>query len=316
MASVYQDIYNIPQEAKGCVLSIGNFDGVHKGHKRLLSAARRLADELETKLVVMSFTPHSRKFFNPEIRPFYITPFETKKRLLEELGVDVVFNVNFDLMFSTINCHDFVNKILIEGFNVKHLVVGENFTFGNNKAGGINQLQQAASDGGFDFTVEQDLKDDISLIPISAFAIRDFLKEGNFLSAGNLLGRKWYIEELVIKGNGTGHKLGYPTVNQSASEYVYIPFGVYATKVLIEGENEYRDAVTNFGVRPMFKASSPLVETHIFDYSGDLYGKNLKTVFIEYIRGERTFGSNEELIEQIKKDCEKAKNILAKKDTI
>lgn len=314
MLKVYNDIYDIPDEAKNCVLSIGNFDGVHKGHVRLLESARHMANELKTKLVVMIFTPHSRRFFNPYIRPFYITPFASKKKLLEELGVDIIFNINFDLTFSSITYHEFVQKILIEKFQVQHLVVGENFTFGNNKAGGINHLQQAASDGSFDFTVEQDLKDEVSHAPISGFTIRDYLKEGNFPAAEKLLGRKWCIEGPVTKGDGRGKLLGYPTANQSVDEYVFIPFGIYATKTLIEGETNCRNSITNFGIRPMFKIDSPISETHILDYEGDLYGKNLQIFFVEYIRGERLFANEEELKQNMAEDCEKARKILTLKD--
>ncbi len=296
----------IPEEALGTVVAIGNFDGVHLGHQALIKKAGEIAHAQNAKLSVLTFEPHPREFFQPQGEPFRLTLLPMKQRLLAELGVAHLFALPFDEALSRLTAEEFIKNILGEGLGAKHVVVGQDFAFGKGRAGNVELLQKA---GHFGVT---------ALVPVtcagaeaySSTRIRSFLKEAKFSEATALLGRDWQVEMPVVHGDKRGRELGYPTANQQVGRYLRLPYGIYAVKVLIEGETNWRGGVANFGIRPMFRIEQPIFETYIFDFTGDLYGKTMRVQPLKYLRGEQAFAGLEALKSQIKQDCHAAVSVL------
>ncbi len=304
----YNDLYKIPKKAKGCTVLIGNFDGVHKGHQALINKGKEIAKANGTKLAVVTFSPHPRKFFQQDPYNFYLTELPMKLRLIEEAGVDYLFVIDFNRETARLTPNNFIN-LLSEDLGIKHLIVGENFCFGAKRAGNIKTLQRAANKNKFNLTVLDLIKYN-DKEKISSSEIRRLLQKGDFKKANELLGWQWHIESEVVVGDKRGRLLGYPTANQKINEHIRFPYGVYVTKVQIENENQWRDGISNFGIRPMFRAKIPLLETHIFNFKEEIYGKTMKVVPLESIRGEKLFSSKKDLVDAIEEDCIKAKAML------
>ncbi|MCP4354404.1 MAG: riboflavin biosynthesis protein RibF, partial [Proteobacteria bacterium] len=221
---------------------------------------------------------------------------------------DNLFVIDFNKDNANLTASNFI-RALVNDLQIKHLIVGNNFYFGAKRRGDIQTLEKAQSEGKFDLTVVELLKD-LRGETISSSRIRGFLHEGNIKEANRLLGWDWQVESEVIKGDKRGRQLGYPTANQKINEYIKVPFGVYLTKIKIENEDKWRYGISNFGIRPTFKSKTVLLETHIFDFNKEIYGKKIRTVFVERIRREKNFSSREDLINTIEEDCTKAKAVL------
>jgi riboflavin kinase/FMN adenylyltransferase len=316
MIALHSGYNNIPDEAQGCVLAVGNFDGVHLGHAALIQKAREIAQSLNAPLAVMSFEPHPRRFFVPAAPPFRLSLLPMKQRLLEALGVEHLFVVPFDKAFAAISADAFMQEILSNSLKIRHIVVGADFSFGHQRAGTVATLQ---ANGRFGVTLMPPVTSPAGEI-YSSTAIREFLQAGNFAKANEFLGWNnfgknnfggaWQMEAPVVHGDKRGRILGYPTANQLVSEYTAIPYGVYAVKLLIEGEEVWRQGVANFGIRPMFQVTTPILETFIFDFTSEIYGKMMRVCPVRFLRPEMAFTGLEELKEQIKQDCIHAVNVL------
>ncbi len=287
----------------GTVLAIGNFDGVHLGHQALIRAARAIADDKKLSLTALTFQPHPKMFFMPDAEPFLLTRADVKKSLLRKAGADHVEIIQFDANLASLSAEDFLQRILIERMDARHVAIGEGFHFGHARRGDAALIA--------------------SKIPVTSVAlttgdtgtysstrIRTALKNKDFQAAAAILGRPWEIIGEVVHGDKRGRTLGYPTANQKIGDYLHMPFGIYAVKVLIPGEAAYRDGVANFGIRPMFEVATPLLETYIFDYEGDLYDKTLHIRPVRFLRGEMAFDGIDALIAQIKEDCQQALQVL------
>lgn len=287
----------------GTVLAIGNFDGVHPGHQALLHSARNIATDKKLSLTVLTFQPHPKMFFTPDAEPFLLTRADVKKELLLKAGADHVEIIQFDASLAALSAEDFIQTILVDRLQARHVVVGDGFRFGNDRKGDTALIAKTlpvsvvdiASDGHAGY---------------SSSRIRDALKKADFASAAALLGRPWDIISEVVHGDKRGRTLGYPTANQKIGDYLRLPFGIYATRVLIPGEAKYRPAVSNFGIRPMFEVKEPLLETFIFDYSGDLYEKTLSVQPVRFLRSEMRFDDLDALVTQMKEDCQQAQHVL------
>ena len=306
MTTLHTDSNHFPAAAQGCVLAIGNFDGVHLGHRALIKQAAEIAKSLNAPLGVVTFEPHPRQFFQPAAEPFRLSLLPMKQRLLAELGVDHVFALSFGPALSQLTAQEFIGQILISGLKARHIVVGENFAFGKGRAGTAETL--AACDK-FKLTVVKPVSSSQGQI-YSSSAIRELLKQGQFAAAEKLLGWPWQIEMPVVGGDKRGRELGYPTANQNMPEYVRVPYGIYAVRVFIEGETIWREGVANFGIRPMFKISLPIFETFIFDFSAEIYGKNMRVQPVKHLRPEQSFKDIAALVTQMKEDCIAAKAVL------
>ncbi|MFH1158159.1 MAG: bifunctional riboflavin kinase/FAD synthetase [Pseudomonadota bacterium] len=309
MTELHTSTDNIPAEAQNCVLMIGNFDGIHLGHRALIGKARDLAAEARAPLGIITFEPHPLRFFQPESEPFRLTLLPMKKRLLEGLGVNHLFVVEFNRKFSLMDGNEFIESLLTQRLKAMHLVVGGDFAFGREKSGTIKDLEGAAADGKFGLSIVKPVLSAQGK-PCSSTVIRKLLRKGSLRDAEKLLGWPWQIEASIVPGDRRGHSLGYPTANQNIPEYVRIPYGVYAVRVKIEGESLWRDGVANFGIRPMFKTPQPIFETFIFDFTLDIYGKIMRVQPVRYLRPELSFRGIDSLIAQMKEDCIAAKAVL------
>jgi riboflavin kinase/FMN adenylyltransferase len=304
---------DVPGELRGAVVAIGNFDGVHRGHRALIAEARRQAEAKGAPLAVLSFEPHPQEFFRPSPDCFRLTPLRTKSRLLADLGVDVLFALPFDGDMARRSPEDFALNILVKGLGISGVVVGHDFEFGQKRAGNLDTLRTLGGKYGFSVTAFDTVTasgDD----KISSTLIRQMLKQAKPEEAARLLGHDWTIEARVEHGDARGRTMGFPTANMHLHHCLAPAYGVYAVRVaILEGDHAVarHDGVANFGIRPMYQVNVPLLETHLFDFDGDLYGKYLSVEMIRYIRPEAKFPSLADLIAQIGADAARARAILA-----
>jgi riboflavin kinase/FMN adenylyltransferase len=298
---------NPPAEAKDAAVALGNFDGVHRGHQALIAEAGRIAHETQRPLAALVFEPYPREFFRPGDAPFRLTPFRAKARLLSELGVEFLIVLGFDAQMAGKLAQDFVIDVLVRELAASHVVVGEDFRFGKGRGGDVTLLGYMGEMEGFGVTVFKAVAEGGE--KISSSKVRAALKERRPEEAARLLGHWWSIEAHVASGDRRGRALGFPTANLKLEHTLQPAFGIYAVRA--RAHDRSYDGVANFGVRPMFKLPTPLMEVHLFDFSGDLYGEVLAVELIAYLRGEETFEGVEALKAQIAADCEAARRILA-----
>ncbi|WP_252503565.1 bifunctional riboflavin kinase/FAD synthetase [Sporosarcina sp. Marseille-Q4943] len=292
-------------------LAIGFFDGLHKGHQTVINEAKAKAKELGIRSAVMTFNPHpSHLFGNGADKVGYITKYPEKSRLLEQMGIDVLFIVTFDWNLASLSPEQFI-EIFIKQLGVKHVTAGFDFTFGSKGAGTMEQMA-ALSEGEYGTTIIEKVTD--SEDKISSTRIRKLLSEGDVEKTASLLGRPFRSVGTVIDGEKRGRQLGFPTANVSVDEEAILPAnGVYAVMFSIAGQS-YK-GVCNVGVKPTFHdphIRKPSVEVHVLDFTSDLYGKEVAVDWIARIRAEQKFNSVDELIDQISKDKETARQLLNK----
>jgi riboflavin kinase/FMN adenylyltransferase len=303
MNNVFEDMTVLPRAARGSVLAIGNFDGVHPGHQALITRAREVAAARKTRTAAMTFEPHPREFFKPNDPPFRLTLLPMKARLFAALGVDDVFAPPFDAGFAAQSADHFM-AFLRDRLEPESIVIGADFAFGKGRGGGIDTLRDM-----FDVNVVKPVTCPDGAV-YSSSRIRDLLQGGKLQEAAGLLGRAWEIEAEVVHGDKRGRELGYPTANQQVDRYIRIPYGIYAVRALIEGETQPRIGVANFGIRPMFKIKQPIFETHIFDFMADIYGKTMRVEPVKFLRPEKAFSDLEALVRQMKQDCLDARAVF------
>jgi riboflavin kinase/FMN adenylyltransferase len=296
---------------RGAVTAIGNFDGVHRGHRAVIAAAQARAQELGRPAVALTVEPHPRVVLRPDQPFFRLSSEATKLRLLAATGLAGAFVVRFDVALAALPADAFVQDILIERFGVAGAVIGFNFHFGANREGSPQFLAAEGARRGFAVDVLPQLEDEGR--PVSSQAVRAALAGGRMVEAAELLGYPWLISGPVIKGDQRGRTLGYPTANVCPEQPCGLRHGIYAVRVGI-GDRRY-DGVANFGRRPMFQIDTPLLETFLFDFTGDLYGHTLDVAFISFIRDEMKFDSAEALITCMDEDSRLAREALARSPT-
>ncbi|NOX21170.1 MAG: bifunctional riboflavin kinase/FAD synthetase [Nitrospirae bacterium] len=303
---VYRGLNSIDKEFEHLVVTIGNFDGIHLGHQKIFKRVIDSAGPEGTSMVI-TFDPHPVKVLAPERRLKLLTPIEEKLRLIERTGMDTVLIIEFNREFSRIEPDVFIRKVLVEKLKVKHVIVGHNYRFGKEKKGTTELLRRRGKRYGFKVTVVRNAR--VAGQVVSSSRIRQLLGWGRVCEAATLLGRPYSIHGRVVKGAGRGGKvLSTPTANISTPNELAPKEGVYAVKVLLEGE--IFDGVANIGTNPTFGGKQMSYEVHIFDLNQDLLGKEIRVYFIDRIRGEKRFSSVEELKQQIQKDIQSAKIIL------
>jgi riboflavin kinase/FMN adenylyltransferase len=307
--TIFYDLKQLEKPLKNPVLTIGNFDGVHKGHMALFERVKEKSRAIHGQSSVMTFDPHPIKVMKPGNGPFLITPTEQKLKLIDAAGIDIIFCIPFTRQFASISARDFVQNILVEKIGIKELVVGYDYTFGHNREGNIELLKEMGTLSGFAVDVLEQVSVDNTLI--SSTSIRHLVEQGNLSEARRLLGRDYQICGTVIKGKNRGARLlGFPTANLKLIDELTPRLGVYAVKVLINDKTY--DGLTNIGYNPTFDNGQFSVETHILDFSEDLLGKTIRVNFIERLRDEKTFASIEDLSEQIGKDVIRARKLFGK----
>ena len=301
----------VPPGLRGAVYALGNFDGVHRGHQQVIGRAAEIARDLGVPLGVLVFEPHPQQFFFPE-RPFFrLTPFRAKARLLERMGVDVLAALPFDERMSRMLAPEFVMDVLVNGLQTVHVVAGYDFRFGKGRGGDAAALRYMGEMEGFGTDIVDEVKN--GGVTFSSTRIRTLLGKGDPRGAADLLGHWWTVETHVQQGDQRGRTIGFPTANLPLEDHVEPALGVYAVKIEIEdGPHKGRyDGVANVGRRPTFNKQDVLLEAHIFDFAGDIYGAHAAVSFIEFIRPERKFDGLDSLKAQIARDSDKAREILA-----
>jgi len=303
------DIIHFPDDPRPTrwtqpVLALGNFDGLHRGHRKILDRLARVADERNATSVVMTFDPHPPRVVRPDKAPPLLMTKPQKLEALQRAGVDGVAIVRFTPDLSRWDPEMFVRTVLVEWLGVAEVWVGANFLFGHNRAGNFSMLRTLGARYGFR-TGQIDpvrYKDFV----VSSTRIRRLVSEGRVDEAGALLGHSYYVDGSVIRGEQRGRTIGFPTVNLCTDNELLPPHGVYATTTTIAGI--VHPSVTNIGVRPTVDSSGRRsVETHIFDMDRDLYGTSIRVGFVQRLRDERAFESVDLLRAQIAADCSRAR---------
>lgn len=293
---------------RGASVAIGNFDGVHLGHQAVIGLALQAVPT--APLGVLTFEPHPREFFAPNAPSFRLMSAEARTARLEKLGVDVLYQLNFNTAMASLSPREFAERVICKGLGLVNVVVGADFCFGKGRAGTVADLKAFGEEMGFGVTVAELMETD-GLV-VSSSAIRDALSEGRPRDAAKLLGHWHRIEGEVIGGEQRGRELGYPTANMSIEGLHPPKFGVYAVLVDVRDgphRGSYHGAAS-VGVRPMFDGEVPNIETFLFDFTGDLYGATLSVALVEYLRPELKFDGLDALITQMDADCVTARGIL------
>ena len=294
--------------ANGSVATIGSFDGLHLGHQRLLEHVRNEAGERGLPSIVMSFEPTPKEFFLAAKPPSRLMRFREKFEGLAANGIDIFFCPRFNEAMKNIAADTFIRQILVHALNVRHLVIGDDFRFAQDREGHLDMLRQAGSTLGF--TVEQMSSVVEHDVRVSSSVIRDALWEGDLERATALLGRPYRMSGKVIVGERVGRKLGYPTANVNLNRKQSAVMGIFAVRVTGADWGPL-DAVASIGTRPTFGGIKPLLEVHIFDFDRDIYGEYIHVDFIGRLRSEEKFDDVDKLVEQMHRDSELAKEILA-----
>jgi len=312
---VHRSYQQLPDATRGAAVAIGNFDGVHRGHKALIAAAREHAEAEKTPLGVITFEPHPLQILRPDKAPKRLTPLRTKAKILAELGVDRIFALTFDRSMREKSPEAFVLDVLVSGLGVRHVVVGYDFRFGHKAAGDVAELVKLGERHGFGVTKVEPVSWRGEVC--SSSRIRLAVEAGDMALAADLQGHPFMTEGRVVEGDQRGRELGFPTANirPPKSPALWPPAGIYAMRAgwHENGEIVWGDAAASLGFRPTFDdRQGRLLEIHLLDRSVDLYGKRLCCQFIECLRGEETFDDVGLLKAQMAKDCENAKAVLAK----
>ena len=294
---------NLNIKHKKAVVAIGNFDGVHLGHQKVIKEAKVKAKKLKLPFGVMTFEPLPVMFFNKKIKNHRVNSLNQKKYYLKKLKLDFLIIVKFNRIFSSLTAEEFIEKIIYKKINCKYLYISRNFKFGFKRKGNLNTLKSFENTFGYKSIITKPRKKNKKII--SSTMIRKKIAAGKIHEANKLLGRKWSIEGKVITGKKRGRKIGFPTCNLKLNNYVIPLPGVYAVKVDIN--NFAKKGIANLGYRPTFNGQSLLLETNIFGINKNLYNKVITVHFKKFIRKEKKFKNIEELKKQIKIDIQKAK---------
>ncbi len=304
MPKIIRGFHNLPASPQGCVATIGNFDGVHLGHQAVLTQLAMKGDTLKLPAVVITFEPQPFEYFVPEKAPARLTRFREKVEALRCYSIQKLCVLRFNQQLAEMSAELFIQKLLVEGLNVKYLVVGDDFRFGCERKGDFALLQQAGRQYGFQvvnmhtFAIDQDR--------VSSTRIRNALSSGDLLLAEKLLGRPYRMSGRVAHGDKRGRKMGFPTANIHLHRHKIPLTGVFAVQ-LFGIDEEPVNGVANIGIRPTIGGNKALLEVHLFDFKREIYGEHVQVFFLHKIRDEQRFESLDQLISQIHKDAEQAR---------
>jgi len=296
-----------PGALSGAVVAIGNFEGVHRGHRIVIDRAVALARKLARPAAVLTFEPHPRAFFTPGEPVFRLSDERAKLRLLAATQLDGAVVVRFDAALAALRATDFVDRILRGWLAVSGAVIGFDFRFGAGRAGTPAFLAEMGEQAGFVVDVVPEVKD--AARRYSSGAVRAALALGDVADAARLLGFPWFVSGEVIHGDKRGRDLGFPTANLRLDPGCGLRHGIYAVRMAVDGRRY--GGVASFGRRPTFDNGAPLLEVHLFDFTGDLYGKAADVAFIGWIRPEEKFASVDDLIRRMEEDAGQARAMLA-----
>jgi riboflavin kinase/FMN adenylyltransferase len=305
---IINDLTFTPVDFSSPVVTIGNYDGLHLGHQTIITRAIEVAKNSGGESVVLTFEPHPVQFLHPELNIPLITPFRKKMMLLEKFGVECTINLPFNKDLAHMSAEQFIGEIVLDHIAPRWVIVGFNFNFGKDRSGTAAALQKMGERLGF--AVEVVPPHTVNNAVVSSTRIRELLVAGRIQEANRMLGMRYFLLGTVIHGHARGKGLGFPTANLEIAGDLYPKTGVYAATVTVGSETH--QGVVNIGTNPTFNDKDFAVEVFLFDYQGDLYGKELQVNFVARIRDEATFPSPEALVRQIEQDVETAKEILRK----
>ena len=298
---------NLADADKGASVALGNFDGVHLGHQRVIADAAEAAATLGAPMGVISFEPHARMHFQPDAPPFRLSNAHQLARTVERLGADLLYLLPFGVEMANFSDHDFVSDVLVAGLGVRHVAVGFDITFGKGRSGDPKGMRQYGEEFGFGVSVAQSVENLDG--KISSSAAREALRLGHPETATAILGRPFAIEGVVQKGRQLGRTLGFPTANVHLGDYVAPIFGVYATRTRLKDGREM-PGVANIGVNPTTGVVEPRLEVWLFNFDEDIYGETIETDLIAFLRPEEKFPSIEIMVDQIRIDARRARDIF------
>ncbi|QEN89864.1 bifunctional riboflavin kinase/FAD synthetase [Labrys sp. KNU-23] len=310
----FLDPVTLPAHLTGAAIAIGNFDGVHRGHLAVIDAVEALARGSQAgphhrprPAIALSFEPHPRSLFRPDEPLFRLTPPALKARLLERTGLDALVTLTFDRALAGMTAEEFLEELVVRRLGAHAVAVGYDFHFGKDRRGTPEFLVQHGRALGLDIAIVAPTRE--SGEAVSSSAIRRALAAGEIARANRLLGHEWSVLGTVVHGEKRGRELGFPTANMALDPQCGLALGIYAVRAVIDGV--VHAGVASFGRRPTFDNGPPLLETFVFDYSGDLYGKEIEIAFVGYIRGELKFDSIDALVERMNEDSRIARQMTA-----
>ncbi|MBN9061003.1 MAG: riboflavin biosynthesis protein RibF [Rhizobiales bacterium 65-9] len=301
--TILTDPPSLPPQLARPVLAIGNFDGIHRGHAVLMAAARTLAARLGAPAAVLTFHPHARVVARPDVPHFALCSRIDKARLIARAGMDGLIEISFDKALMALSADAFVDDLLLQRFGARGVVIGGNFRFGRGRAGDPDFLRVKGRARGFEVVVREPVTLDGRVI--SSTEAREDLQKGDVATAAALLGYWWFVRGVVAHGDKRGRELGFPTANMILDPSCQLAHGIYAVRANVDGR--IVDGVASFGRRPTFDDGAPRLETFLFDFSGDLYGKEILVEFIAFLRGEEKFDSIDALVAQMNRDADNAR---------
>jgi riboflavin kinase/FMN adenylyltransferase len=308
---VFQGYEHLPRELRGAALAIGNFDGVHRGHQALIKRARERAEASARQGAphlagAMVFEPHPREFFHPERPHFRLTSLERKLMLLDRYGLDLTIVAPFDKL-ADLDADGFIERALVDGLGVRHVVIGYDFFFGKGRCGDAEHMQLRGAELGFGVSVIPPVAEDGEVF--SSSAIRSEIAQGDVAGAARMLGHWWSVGGEVVGGAKRGTGMGFPTANIVLPRTTPLAYGIYA--VFVDGPGGRHQGAAYLGTRPTFDNGPPVLEVFLFDFDGDLYGKRIEVSFVDFIRPDKRFEGMDALVVQMTEDCEKARQMLA-----
>ena len=298
---------NLRDAHRGAVVTIGNYDGVHRGHQHMLATVTARARELGMPATVVTFEPTPREYFEGDSAPARLMRLREKLEALPLYGVDRVVVLRFDRRMQAMGADEFVERLLVRGLGARHVVVGHDFHYARRREGNIDTLRAAGDRHGY--TVEEVGRFLVDGERVSSSLVREALGRGDLARAGLLLGRPYRMAGRVRRGQQLGRRLGYPTANLALHRKVVPLWGVFAVRVSGAGLVDH-PAVASLGTRPTIDGTEPLLEVHVFDHDGDLYGRYLDVDFVRRLRDERRFESLDSLVEQMHRDAAEARELL------
>ncbi len=293
-------------EEQNLCLTIGNFDGVHKGHQFIINKIISHSNSVNLVNAVMSFSPHPRIFFGYTNEVFNILTKDEKLKILKEMGIKIYIDFDFDNILSNLTAEEFIKEIIIKKLNVKKIIVGSDFRFGKDRKGNLDTLKNLSTKLNFELINVETINMSNSNAKYSSSVVRDLIKDGDFQTVSQILGRVWSMKGKVIRGDQRARKINFPTANMQPQNTILPKKGVYCVNAQIN--SRFYKGVSNFGYRPTVNGSELLLETHLFNFNQDIYGKELTVEFLAFIRSEQKFTNFEELTKQIQEDIKTAKN--------
>jgi riboflavin kinase/FMN adenylyltransferase len=293
----------------GAAIALGNFDGLHAGHRAVIESARTAAKRLGAPLGVATFEPAPRRHFQPDAPPFRLMTPRRREIALEALGVSETHLLRFDAVMAAMTDREFCQRVIVDEVGARSVSVGFDFRFGKGRMGDVDALRRIGSELGFEVDVVAEVKDGGE--KVSSSRIREAIERGDMGEARRGLGALWIVDAIVEHGEKRGRTLGFPTANMKLGDLVQPAHGIYAVWAREDGSPDWLPGVANFGRTPTTGERDALLEVMLFDFAGDLYGKRLHTAFVQFLRPEARFGSLEELVEAMNKDVTQARGILA-----